>query len=101
MEETDAYVQIYRFLEVTADWYDEKPVKERQRCDFRDIVIRRNELCLTVRLNQPAGSTIDCTRYDCTIHVPEICQTFSFESQYSLYSETYMFAVLRKVFRRF
>ena len=62
MEETDAYVQIYRFLEVTADWYDEKPVKDRQRCDFRDIVIRRNELCLTVRLNQPAGSTIDCTR---------------------------------------
>ena len=27
----------------------------------RDIVTRRNVLCLTVRLNQPAGGTIDCT----------------------------------------
>ena len=29
-------------------------------------------MCLTVRLSQPAGGIIDCT-----IHVPEICQTFS------------------------
>ena len=68
----------------TAVCYDEKPVQDGQRCDFRDIVIyRRNELCMAVRLNQPAGGTIDCT-----IHVPDICQTFSLESQYSLYSET-------------
>ena len=83
MEETDVSVQIYSFLEVTAVCYDEKPVKDGQRCDFRDIVIRRNELCLRVRLNQPARGTGDCT-----IHVPEKSQTFSLESQYSLYSET-------------
>ena len=62
MEETDVYVQIHSFLEVTADCYDEKPVKDGQRCYFRDIVVRRTELCLKVRLNQPAGGTIDCTR---------------------------------------
>ena len=76
MEETDVSVQIYSFLEVTAVRYDEKPEKDGQRCDIRDIVTRRNVLCLTVRLNQSAGGTIDCT-----IHVPEIFQTFSLESQ--------------------
>ena len=68
--------KIYSFLDVTAVRYDEKPDKEGQRCSIRDIVTRRNVLCLTVRLNQPAGGTIDCT-----IHVPKICQTFALESQ--------------------
>ena len=57
----------YSFFEETAVRYDEKPDKDRQRCDMRDIVIRTNEMCLTVPLNQPAGDTIDCT-----IHVFEI-----------------------------
>ena len=76
MEETDVSVQIYSSLEVTAVCYDEKPEKDDQRCDIHDIVTRRNVLCLTVRLNQLAGGTIDCM-----IHVPEIFQTFSLESQ--------------------
>ena len=76
MEETDVSVQIYSFLEVTAVRYNEKPDKGGQRCDIRDIVTRRNVLCSTVRLNQPAGGTIDCT-----IHVPKIRQTVSLESQ--------------------
>ena len=63
MEETDVSVQIYSFLEVTAVRYDEKPEKDVQRCDIRDIVTRRNVLCLTVRLNQSASGTIDCTIY--------------------------------------
>ena len=73
----------YSFFEETAGSYDEKPDKDRQKCGMRDIVTRTNELCLTVPLNQPAGSTIDCT-----IHVSEIYQTFSLENQYSVYSET-------------
>ena len=56
MEETDVSVQIYCFLEVVAVGYDEKPDKDGPRCDIRDTLIRRNELCLTVRLNQPAGA---------------------------------------------
>ena len=36
MEETDVSVQIYTFLEVTAVCYGQKPVKDGQRCDFRD-----------------------------------------------------------------
>ena len=59
MEETDVSVQIYSFLEVTAVRYDEKPEKDVQRCDIRDIVTRRHVLCLTVRLNQSVGGTID------------------------------------------
>ena len=58
------------------------PVKDGQRRDFRDIVTRRNKLCLTVRLNQQPGTI------DCTIHVREISQTLSLESQYPLYLET-------------
>ena len=46
MEETDVSVQIYSFLEVTAVRYDEKPDKDGQRCDIRDIVTRRNVLNL-------------------------------------------------------
>ena len=42
MKETDVSVQIYSFLEVTAVRYDEKPDKNGQRCDIRDISIRRN-----------------------------------------------------------
>ena len=38
MEATDVSVQIYSFLEVTAVRYDEKPDKNGQRCDIRDIV---------------------------------------------------------------
>ena len=49
MEETDVPVQIYSSLEVTAVRYDEKPEKDGQRCDIRDIVTRRNVLCLTAR----------------------------------------------------
>ena len=49
---------------------------------MRDIVTRTNELCLTVSLNQPADGTIDCT-----IYVSEIYQTFSLESQYSVYTQ--------------
>ena len=45
MEETDFSVQTYSFLEVTAVRYDEKCEKDRQRCDIRDIVARRNVLC--------------------------------------------------------
>ena len=50
MEETDVsvYKHQYSFLEATAVRYDEK---DGQRCDIRDIVTRRNVLCLTVRLN--------------------------------------------------
>ena len=51
----------YSFFEETAVRYNEKPDKDRQRCDMRDIVTRTNELCLTVPLNQPADGTIDCT----------------------------------------
>ena len=79
MEETDVSVQTYSFLEVTAVRYDEnseKPKKDGQRCDFRDIVTRKNVMCLTVGLNQSAGGTIDCT-----IHVPEIFQIYSLVSQ--------------------
>ena len=61
----------YSFFEETAVRYDEKPDKDRQICDMRDIVTRTNEMCLTVPLNQPAGDRIDCT-----IHVSEIYQTF-------------------------
>ena len=50
-------VQTYSFLEVTAVRYDENPKKDGQRCDIRDIVTRRNVLCLTVRLNQSACGT--------------------------------------------
>ena len=82
MEETNVSVQIYRFLKVTAVCYEEKPIKDGQRYDFFDIVIRNEPVCLTVGLNQPAGGMIDCM-----IHVPKICQ-ISLESQYSLYSET-------------
>ena len=57
MEETDVSVQTYSFLEVTAVRYGENPEKDRQRCDIRDIVTRRNVLCLTVQLNQSAGGT--------------------------------------------
>ena len=39
----DVSVQIYSFLEVTAVRDDENLVKDGQRCDFRDIVIRRNQ----------------------------------------------------------
>ena len=46
MEENDVSVQIYSFLEVTAVPYDEKPDKDEQRCDIRDIVTRRNVLRL-------------------------------------------------------
>ena len=72
MEETDFSIQTYSFLEVRAVRYDEKPEKDGQRCDIRDIVTRRNVLCLKVRLNQLAGGTIECA-----IHFPEILQTFS------------------------
>ena len=75
--------KIYSFLDVTAVRYDEKPDKEGQRCSIRDIVTRRNVLFLTVRLNQAARGTVYCT-----IDVPEIYQTSSLESQYSVYSET-------------
>ena len=61
MVEADASAQIYGLFEVTAVRYDKKPVKDGQRCDFRDIVLRRNKLGLSVPLNQPAGGTIDCT----------------------------------------
>ena len=61
MEESDVYVQIYSFLEVTVIRYYEKPNKDGQRCDIRDIVMRRSVLYVTVRLNQPASRTIDCT----------------------------------------
>ena len=76
MEETDVALQIYSFLDVMVVRYDEKTDKDGQRCDIRDIVIRRKVLCLTTRLNQPAGSIIDCT-----IHVPKlICRTFSLQT---------------------
>ena len=52
-----------------------------ERCDFCDMVIRRNKLCLTVQLIQPSSGTIYCM-----MHVSEICQTISLESQYLLYS---------------
>ena len=42
MEETDVSVQLYSFLEVTAVRKDEKPDKDGQRWDIRDIVTRRN-----------------------------------------------------------
>ena len=63
--------------------YDQKPNKDGQRCDICNTMIRRNELFLTVRLNQPASGTIDCI-----IHVPKICQTFFLKSQYSVYLQT-------------
>ena len=44
IEETDVPVQIYSFVEVTAVRHDEKPVKDGQSYDIRDIVIRRNVL---------------------------------------------------------
>ena len=53
MEETDVSVQTY----MTAVRYDENPEKDGQRSDIRDIVTRRNVLCLAVRLNQLAGGT--------------------------------------------
>ena len=46
MEETDVSVQLYSFLEVMAVRYDEKPDNDEQRCDIRDIMTRRNVLCL-------------------------------------------------------
>ena len=46
MEGNDVSVQLYSFLEVTAVPYDEKPDKDEQRCDIRDIVTRRNVLRL-------------------------------------------------------
>ena len=52
MEETDFSVQTFSFLEVTVVRYDEKPEKDGKRCDIRDVVTRRNILCLTFRLNQ-------------------------------------------------
>ena len=60
MVKTDISVQIYQisFLKVTAVRYDEKPDKDGQRCDIYDIVIRKNVLCLTVRLNQPPDGTV-------------------------------------------
>lgn len=58
MEETEVSVEIYSFLEVTAVRYDEKPDKNGQKCDIRDIVTRRNVLFLTVRLNKPFSGTI-------------------------------------------
>ena len=58
MEETDVSVQTYSFLEVMVVRYDKKPEKDGQRCDTRDIVTKRNVLCLTVHLNQSAGGTI-------------------------------------------
>ena len=62
MEETNVSEQI-SFLEVMAVHYDEKPAKD-------GIVIRRKEVCSeTVRLNQPAGGTIDCTIHRYMIHV--------------------------------
>ena len=64
--------------------YDEKPDKDGQTCDIRDIVARRNVLCLTVPLNQQVGGPIDCT-----IHVSKIYMSnVSLTSVYSLYSET-------------
>ena len=48
MEETNVSVQTNSFLEVTAVRYDEKPEKDGQRCDIRDVVTRRKVLCLTV-----------------------------------------------------
>ena len=65
MEETDVSAEMYSFLEVMAVRCDEKPEKDGQRCDIRDIVTRRNLLCLTVRMNQSVRGTINCT-----IHVP-------------------------------
>ena len=41
-EETDISIQIYSFLEVTAVCYDEKPNKDRQRCEFHDIKKEHN-----------------------------------------------------------
>ena len=64
------------FLEVMAVSNDEQPEKDGQRGGIRDIVTRRNVLCLTVPLNQSSDSTIDCT-----IHIPEILQTFSLVSK--------------------
>ena len=60
MEETDVSVQLYSFLEVTAVRKDEKPDKDGQRCDIRDIMTTEKErtVSLTVRLNQPACGTI-------------------------------------------
>ena len=84
MEEIDVSVQTYsNFLEVTAVRYDEKPEKDGQRCDIRDIVTRRNVLCLTVRLNQSVGGTTDCT-----MHVPEYYKPFPSYVNDSVYSET-------------
>ena len=80
MEETDVYVQIYSFLVVC---YDEKPDKNLQRGNISDVVRSRKVPCLTVRLNQPASGTKAFR-----IHVPEMYQTFSLESQYSGYSKT-------------
>ena len=48
MEETNVSVQTNSFLEVTAVRFDEQPEKDGQRCDIRDVVTRRNVLCLTV-----------------------------------------------------
>ena len=79
LEETD--VPVHSFLEVTAVRYKEKPVKDDDiRDDIRDIMmIRRNVLCLTVRLNQPAGGRIDCT-----IHVPHMSNLFPRMSIFSV-----------------
>ena len=78
MEETNVYVQIYSFLQVIAVCYVVKPDK-----NVSDVVRSRKVPCLTVRLNQPASGTKAFR-----IHVPEMYQTFSLESQYSGYSET-------------
>ena len=42
MEEANVSVQICSFLEVTAVHYDEKPDKDGQRFDIRDIMTRMN-----------------------------------------------------------
>ena len=69
MDKTNISVQVYSFLEVPTVHYDEKPNKERQRCGIHDI--KKEHLCLTVQLNQPASGTMDCT-----IYVPEIFKPF-------------------------
>ena len=61
---------------MTAVLHDENPEKDGQKCDIRDIVTRRNVLCLTVPLNQLARGT-NIQDIDRKIHAPEILQTFS------------------------
>ena len=57
MDKTNVSVQVYSFLEVMAVHYDEKPNKDRQRCDILDI--KKEHLRLTVQLNQPASGPMD------------------------------------------